>query len=116
MTEIHQRRHRGKIGERQPVADKEARRGNRAFQIVEQLRQFLRLCLRSRGEIAFAPQKARRDDAVEESGRAHVELQALMRISYAVLSLKQKERTTKRYHSYTTHDNTPIKLRITNAS
>src|SRR3546814_19507010 len=66
MTEIHQRRHRGKIGERQPVADKEARRGNRAFQIVEQLRQFLRLCLRSRGEIAFAPQKARRDDAVEE--------------------------------------------------
>src|SRR3546814_16734056 len=55
MPQVHQRRRHRQIGERQPVADQKARRRDRAFQLGEQLRQFLALGLRRTREIALAP-------------------------------------------------------------
>src|SRR3546814_6236142 len=40
------------------------------------------------------------DGAVEQIGRAHVELQSLMRISYAVFCLKKKKKTYKKTNKY----------------
>src|SRR3546814_3546033 len=55
-----------------------------------------------RGLRAFAPAPAR------QIGRAHVELQSLMRISYAVFCLKKKKNETHTNYTTTetTHENT----------
>src|SRR3546814_6013628 len=48
-----------------------------------------------------------------EIGRAHVELQSLMRISYAVFCLKKKINTTIRTHKYNTHTTTELESKHT---
>src|SRR3546814_5575443 len=42
-----------------------------------------------------------RDRRKQEIGRAHVELQSLMRISYAVFCLKKKKKTHPNHHMHT---------------
>src|SRR3546814_1925694 len=50
-----------------------------------------------------SPELGTTADRGEEIGRAHAELQSLMRISYAVFCLKKKKKDNKKHHPHKTN-------------
>ena len=65
MVQVHEHAGNRDVGQRQPVAHEEARGGDYVFEIVAKRHQLglARFCCFL---VAFAPQKFRRDDAVEK--------------------------------------------------